>query len=113
MDAMMINPVVSSGHAPSAPGNNVASGQSPAAIAPPEPPVDAAKLKHAVHEANQAARSLSSSIEFSIDETSGKTVVRVVDLQTQQLIRQMPSKEMIEISLALGRMQGMLLSRQA
>jgi uncharacterized FlaG/YvyC family protein len=37
----------------------------------------------------------------------------VVDSQTQKLIRQMPSEEMIEISLALGRMQGMLLRRQA
>jgi|SRR5687767_9470362 flagellar protein FlaG len=116
MDAMMINPVVFSGQTPSAPGKSVAPGQPPTPIAPPASPtkpVDEAQLKRAVTEANIAARSLSSSIEFSVDQQSGKTIVKVVDSQTQKLIRQMPSEEMIEISLALDRMQGMLLRRKA
>ena len=116
MDAMMINPVVFSGQAPSTPGKSVAPGQPPTPVAPPASPtkpVDEAQLKRAVTEANIAARSLSSSIEFSVDQQSGKTIVKVVDSQTQKLIRQMPSEEMIAISLALDRMQGMLLRRKA
>ena len=116
MDAMMINPVVFSGQAPSTPGKSVAPGQPPTPMEPPASPpkpVDEAQLKRAVTEANIAARSLSSSIEFSVDQPSGKTIVRVVDSQTQKLIRQMPSEEMIAISLALDRMQGMLLRRKA
>lgn len=113
---MIINPVGFSGQAPSAPGGKSvapAQAQAPAAVAPPAAPVDEAQLQHAVKAANQTARSLSSSIEFSVDQQSGKTVVRVVDSQTQKLIRQMPSEEMIEISLALERMQGMVLRRTA
>jgi hypothetical protein len=73
MAAMMINPVGHSGQAPSTPGKTVAPGQQPpAAVAPPAKPVDEAQLKHAVSEANHAARSLSSSIEFSVDQESGK-----------------------------------------
>ena len=111
---MMINPVVGfSGQAPSASGKSVAPGQTPAAVTPPAKPVDEAELQHAVKAANQTARSLSSSIEFSVDQQSGKTIVKVVDSDTQKLIRQMPSEEMIAISLALDRMQGMLLRHKA
>ena len=75
--------------------------------------IDDAQLKQAVRDANTTVASLASSIEFSIDSQSGKTVVRVVDTTTQQLIRQIPSPEMLEISHALDRMQGLLLRQRA
>ena len=43
----------------------------------------------------------------------GTTIVRVTDTSTGQLIRQMPSAEMIEIAKALDQFQGMLIRRKA
>ncbi len=54
-----------------------------------------------------------SGLEFSIDEESHRTVVKVVDQQTKELIRQMPSVEALEIAKALDRVQGLLINQKA
>lgn len=45
---------------------------------------------------------------FSVDEDSGRTVVKVVDRQTQEVIKQFPSEEMIALSKALEEMRDAL-----
>ena len=42
---------------------------------------------------------------FSVDEDSGRTVVKVVDRQTQEVIKQFPSEEMIALAKALEEMR--------
>ena len=74
---------------------------------------DPQAVKEAVAAANEAVKSIKSEIDFRIDEDSGKTIVRVIDKQTGTLIRQMPSKEMLEIAKALDRLQGLLVSNSA
>ena len=61
----------------------------------------------------EALRPVSSGLEFSVDNRSGKTIVRVVDLETQQLVRQIPSKEIVEIARVLERLEGLLFKDQA
>ncbi|MBU0752786.1 MAG: flagellar protein FlaG [Gammaproteobacteria bacterium] len=53
------------------------------------------------------------SLQFSIDDDTGKTIVRVSDAQTGEMIRQIPSKELLEIARSLDRMQGLLLHQKA
>lgn len=74
---------------------------------------DQRALQSAVAAANAAVQSLSNSVEFSVDERTGRTIVRVVDADTGKLIRQLPSAEMLEIAQALDRLQGLLLREQA
>lgn len=52
------------------------------------------------------------SLAFSIDDSTGKTIVRIADAVTGELIRQIPSEEMLEIARSLDKMQGMLLQEQ-
>jgi flagellar protein FlaG len=54
----------------------------------------------------------SSNLQFSIDDDTGDTIVRVTDHKTGELISQIPSKEMLELAKSLDRMQGMLLRQQ-
>jgi flagellar protein FlaG len=75
------------------------------------PPQEA--VKHAAQVIGRALQSLSRSLEFSIDESSGKTVVRVVDAETGGLIRQMPSQEALDIARAIDRLPGLLLRQKA
>ena len=42
-----------------------------------------------------------------------QTVVRVIDKQTGEVIRQMPSKELLEIAKSLDRLQGLLVRNSA
>lgn len=52
-------------------------------------------------------------IQFSVDEGSGETVVKVIDRVSQEVLRQIPSKEALEIARALDRFQGLLVKQQA
>lgn len=52
-------------------------------------------------------------LQFSIDETTAKTVVRVTDASTGELIRQLPSEEALAIARSLDKMKGLLLTQQA
>ncbi len=109
---MSIDLVGSLSQASFAPGKAApAAPPSPARVAPPA--VDDAQLKKAIAAANQSFASHGSSVEFSVDAQHGTTIVRVTDTITGQLIRQMPSAEMIEIAKALDQYQGMLIRRKA
>ena len=62
---------------------------------------------------NEFLKSSSANVEFMVDGRSSKVIVRVVDSETGQVIRQMPSEEMLAISQALDRMTGLLLEQKA
>lgn len=70
-------------------------------------------LNSAVNKVQEFVGPVASSIEFSIDEDSGKTVVKVVDKETDEVIRQIPSEEMLELAKALDKLQGILLKQKA
>ncbi len=89
-----------------------ASGQSspPAAGLGPKPGGD---IKQAVQDLNTYAQSLQRDLHFSIDEESGETVVKVMDHESGEVIRQIPSKEVLAIAESLKNAQGLLLSAKA
>lgn len=74
---------------------------------------DLAQVAEAVKNINQTMKALSQNLEFSIDTDSKQTIVKVVDQQTQEVIRQMPSVEALEIAKALDRVQGLLIRQKA
>ena len=59
---------------------------------------DSQKLEAAVARLNDYAQSIKRELQFSIDGDTGKPVVRVLDGETQELVRQMPSD--LALSLA-------------
>ena len=71
------------------------------------------QLQKALAALKQAVPDKSSALQFSLDESSGQTIARVVDSETGELIRQIPSKELLEIAQAIDKMQGMLLKQKA
>lgn len=70
-------------------------------------------IKQAVKDLNSYAQSLSRDLHFSIDETSGETVIKVMDHESGELIRQIPSEELLAIAHSLESAQGLLLSTKA
>lgn len=70
-------------------------------------------VESALDSINKTMKSLSHRLEFSVDEDSQRQVVKVVDPDTKEVIRQMPSKEALEIAKALDRLQGLLIRQQA
>ena len=54
-----------------------------------------------------------SELSFSVDQVSGVQVVKIMDSQSNEVIRQFPSKEAIEIARALDKLQGLLIRDKA
>ena len=52
-------------------------------------------LADAVDQLNEYAHGVQRNLEFSVDDSSGRTVVQVVDTETEKVIRQIPSEEML------------------
>lgn len=71
------------------------------------------QLNQAVKEINKAMESMSSGLEFAIDPDSHRTLVKIVDQKTQEVIRQIPSKQTLEIAQALDHWNGLLIKQQA
>jgi len=71
------------------------------------------QIQHAVDQIQRFTQSMARNLNFSVDEETGKTVIKVMDSQTNEIIRQMPSEEAIDIAHALGRIQGTLLNDKA
>jgi flagellar protein FlaG len=84
-----------------------------AAVTAPQAAPQPAQVEHAVQSANQFLRQKSENLEFSVDEGSGHTVTRLVDKETNTVLRQIPSQEMLDIARALDRVQGLLLKLKA
>ncbi len=81
------------------------------AVQPPGQPPTAEELANALKEINKVVAS--QGIEFSIDSDSHRTIVKIVDRQTNQLIRQIPTQEALEIAKDLDNWHGLLIKQKA
>jgi flagellar protein FlaG len=82
------------------------------ATAPAQAAVDPAQLKQAAEAVNQQIQATVPNLRFSVDDDTGKMVVRIVDTATGDVIRQVPSEELLAISRSIDRLQGLLLNGQ-
>ena len=71
------------------------------------------QLNKAVSELNQSSQMKTQGIEFSIDEDSQRTVVKVVDQETKEVLRQIPTKEALELAKSFDSAKGSLISQSA
>ncbi len=93
-----------------------AASHAPAPATPPVhalPPVDIRDLARAIGAVNQMLDPMARTIQFSVDESTGSTVVSLVDKETNEVLRQIPSKEMLSIARALDRVQGLFVNAKA
>jgi flagellar protein FlaG len=61
----------------------------------------------------QFVQSMGRNLNFTIDETTGYHVVRVVNPTTGELVRQLPSEELLQIARDFERLNNVLVSQRA
>ncbi len=71
------------------------------------------QIKQAVQKIQGAVDNLAHNLRFSIDEDTGKTIIKVVDTHTDEVIRQFPTEQAIEIARTLDKVQGLLFNDKA
>lgn len=59
-------------------------------------------VEDAVKDINEHVKLIQRELQFTIDEASGKTVIKVIDSQTKELIRQIPGEEAIRVAKKLS-----------
>jgi len=65
-------------------------------------------LEHALRKLNETMAASQRNLSFRVDEGSGRTVITVVDASTKEVIRQIPSEEVLVLSRALEAASGLL-----
>lgn len=71
------------------------------------------ELEQAVKRANELIKVNSADLEFQMDPDLKRPIVKVIDRETQTVLRQIPSVEMLEVARAMEKMQGVLVSEKA
>lgn len=75
--------------------------------------VNPSSLKQATEKLNQAIKMMASNLQFTVDEETGIDIVKVVDTDTKEVIRQFPSEEVLAIAKAFDQLQGLLVRDKA
>ena len=74
-------------------------------------PLNENEVEGVVGDLRQYVQNLQRTLQFSVDEESGQTVVRVVDSETKEVIRQIPAEELLRIAHRL-QVAGLLLTER-
>ena len=87
-------------------------------VVPVDPPEKAEtpelpELERLAESISRFAQSMNRDLTFSVHEASGQLVVQVLDGETLEVIRQIPSEEFLRISEALASSSSLLLDTEA
>lgn len=67
---------------------------------------DPRKLAEALERAQEIVDSAGRDLAFSVHEKTGEVVVRIIDRQSKEVIRQIPSEEMLRLAEQLKALEG-------
>lgn len=68
------------------------------------------RVQHAVQQIQTYLNDSQRQLQFQVDDASGRTIVRVVNPETNEVIRQIPGEEMLKLARAIGANGGQIIS---
>ena len=71
------------------------------------------QLASAISTVNKFIEPVAKNLEFSIDKETNKVIVKLVDAETNEILRQFPTDQMLAIAKTLGKLQGLLFELKA
>lgn len=77
------------------------------------PAADVHALRELVDKLSQTIGTTGQHVQFSIDQDTHQTVLKVTDAESGALLRQIPGDEALSMARILDRMQGILISQKA
>ena len=87
----------------------VADAEKNAASAEYDKKMDGHQVKRMVDSLNQTMGEMKSDLVFSVDDDTGLKLVKVVDRQTKEVIRQIPNEEMVRFVKVMDELRGVLM----
>lgn len=83
------------------------------AVVETETETDREKLETAVSSIQDFTQNIQRNLNFSINESTGRTVVEVRDVASGEVIRQLPTEEALRLAESLDEMRSLLFTAQA
>ena len=78
------------------------------------PAPSAQEVEEAVAKLNQSVQGRAQGLEYSIDDDSHRTIVKVIDQSTKEVLRQIPTPEALQIAKSIdARTGGLLVDQEA
>lgn len=75
--------------------------------------VTESQVSDAVEKLSKFVSTIRPEISFSVDQSSGTRVVKILDSQSKEVLRQIPSEEAIQLAQALDKLQGLFVRDKA
>ena len=76
---------------------------------PAAPPVEIHKIESVTRQIDSFLRSMNKSLQFRVDESSGRMIVSICDSETGKVIQQVPGEDTLRIAQSLeSRLSGMV-----
>lgn len=85
----------------------------PTAVANENASLTVAEVEQTVESLNDAMRLLERGINFEVDRKVDRTIIRVVDKETDEVIKQIPSEDLLKVIEHLQEMQHLLFDDKA
>jgi flagellar protein FlaG len=70
-------------------------------------------VRKSVEKLNEFVHPYVTSLRFSVDKDLGRLVVKIMDEETQEVVKQIPSEEALELAKALDKIKGLLVQQKA
>lgn len=77
------------------------------------PQLTVQEIEETVQTMNDAMQAFSRGLNFQVDEDNGRTIIKVIDRETKDLIKQFPSEDLIKLITSMKNMQSILFDDQA
>ena len=84
-----------------------------AQVVAPHPPTgthatENARIDEALNAINRFLQPVATNLRFVKDDSTGRLIVRVIDAETQKVLHQMPTEEVLAMNKALDHLQGLM-----
>lgn len=79
----------------------------------PTAPIDRDSLEQAVAKVSEDLHAHDTNLKFEIDDSTDRVIVKVIEKDTGEVIRQFPPKEVLELAKFFNSSKGLLLKEQA
>ena len=76
-------------------------------------PADKQPVEQAVKDINDFFQTVRRTLQFNLDQDSGKMVIQIKDAETDQVIRQIPPEYVLRLAKQLGEVKGLLFEEKA
>ncbi len=74
--------------------------------------VSVEEIENIVKELNKFIQIFNTKVAFEIDEETKKTILKIVDVETNEIIRQIPPEELLRISRRISELLGLIINER-